>query len=288
MVDLLTVESAGSSTLGVSDSPNGVDEFDAILEESEQESVRGMSLLEELSRENALVGGASSADSVESVESAACPGPRGRWVDSEGVEWEDITQSYGTGVLKQRVGSRLAKVRKRDNREVRGKWLGQKSQLDMKACDMESVRLLMGYVEYKPHWAVDACVVMREQGVCAVCKEPVGRGYVVRMVVPRARGGEYVEDNCVCVCKHCGECWFMHKDFNVGWGRQDMLDRLCVAVMERRRRRFHGVKDLNDMGVERLKELSRVTEDRRVRELKFAKATKEGLVKVYGKGSEEV
>ena len=240
-------------------------DFDQILAESEQESVQHMALVDELSRQNELSDMRDSGLKESGLREV--PGSTNK-IDKDGVLLVDITDQTGSGRYgKSRVSAHVQRKRNRDKRELSGKWMGQKSALDLKACDMESVRLLMGYVEHKPHWAVDACVVLRDQGSCVVCKEPVGKGYVVRMVVPKARDGEYTEDNCVCVCKHCGECWFMHKDFNVGFGRVDTLDRLSVAVMERRRKRFHGVKDLNDLGVERLRELRRKTEDKKRREL---------------------
>jgi len=96
----------------------------------------------------------------------------------------------------------------------------------------------------KPMWAIEGCVLLRDQGKCRVCREGVGKQWKVVRFVAKSYGGRWTEDNCVTICKHCETCWNPRKHFVSGTGLDGDFRRLRIYVMQRRLRQYRGCKDL--------------------------------------------
>jgi 5-methylcytosine-specific restriction endonuclease McrA len=253
-------------------------DFDQILAESERDSVESMGLVD-VSGEDEVVRFVQGLTKAEHDElRSRCNVPLGQLTKAmlddlvSGCEIEVYDRSTDVGYQKAiRKGRRKDKVSK-----ARLGFFGR-TALDRYACEFEAVRHTFEYQGPKPRWAVDGCVILREQGKCLVCQERLSDGYVVKMVVPRQLGGRYEEQNCVCVCAECAKCWFPQRLWDRGLGKQDMLQALSVAVMERRAREYKGCKWLTEPARQRLKALAKEVE---YREKKVCeKAIEEQLVK---------
>jgi len=229
-------------------SPVDVDsEFAAILQESEAQSLEGMRLVDKLSAES----------EDKALEDKA---------QEEEVRVE-MTLEEVRSFSKQFNSSSIDKARKQDKRDARGRWFAAGlCVLDKPACESKAARLVFEKRGPKPRWAVEACVLLRAQGKCEVCEEQLHGPWDVKLVVPIRKRGEWVESNCLCVCSHCAKCWFTQKDFYTGHGSASVLQRLSVAVMQRRQRSFRDCKMLSTEAWERFVELEKREQERLLRE----------------------
>jgi hypothetical protein len=145
------------------------------------------------------------------------------------------------------------RARELDKRADKALGVGGKSSLTTRpfAHQRRAARQVFESTTNKARWAVEACALLRDQGQCQVCGESVRGKWFIRQVEPRARGGRFEEPNVIVVCRHCDECWFPYRSFNAGLGLDDTLRQLQLAILERRRRGFHDVKDLDIGGKDR-------------------------------------
>jgi len=153
----------------------------------------------------------------------------------------------------QTKSGRLSHLRQRDAQDARRRELFGGCVLSSKVRDSRLVQALVSGTVSRPRWALVGLVMLKSGGVCGVCGEQVKMDMQVRLVDPVCRGGEWVEENLIGVCKYCAECWYPHKTFNRGLGLKATLQTLSVAVMRRRQGEFRGVKRLDKDANERYK-----------------------------------
>lgn len=165
---------------------------------------------------------------------------------------------------------KLQESRKKDQRMLDRLGFFGRTLVDKYACEFTTAQEVFFKKGHKPRWAVTACVVLRDNGKCVVCNEKIGDRWKVKRILPKELGGKWDELNCVCVCQACAECWYPHRLFDRGLGRQDMLQALCVAVLERRAREYKGCKPLTEHARARLKEMCKVVEYRNAQVTKQA------------------
>ena len=111
--------------------------------------------------------------------------------------------------------------------------------------------------EVKPRWAVQALVLLRDAGVCRVCKGQVfSDGGEVKQLVLNKLGGQYSEINCVLVCKDCAKAW-PAKDFFITSAVEFHFWELCMLTLKRRMAGRNGSRPLNEKGLIRMDEIRR-------------------------------
>lgn len=206
-------------------------EFEDILRESEEDSVRAMKE------------GESEWDRV--FESVAYKIPKHK------------NKHIGVGEYKVS----LTQPKHKDKQMLSRIGFFGRTLVDRYACEYQTALKVFMHKGDKPKWAVSGCVMLRDQGVCVVCGEKLSKTEI-KQILPQELGGRWEEKNCVCVCKACAECWYPHRLFDRGLGRQDMLQALSVAIMERRAREYRGCKGLTERARQRLKDMAKELERR--------------------------
>lgn len=175
-----------------------------------------------------------------------------------------VNTDNSVNMYKNRYSSKINKLKTSDKLKAKRIEMFGGGKLNIPVSQNKEARYMFDKKGYKPKWAVWGCVLLRARGVCEVCEEQImSNEFMVKRILPRIRDGKWIEENCVCICAHCAECWFPYKEF-FGLTIHDMFDRLSVAVMERRHRRFHGVKDLNDKSLSRYIRLKDIVENRNI------------------------
>jgi len=245
MVDLGAFNSVSSNGSG-GDDPVDLDDFDKIMDEAEQASKDSLALLEQMSQENLQEMMSRVNVGVEELTPGMLKALR---------EGDEVYVFDGSG--DKRYQRMVRRSRREDKRHAKRLGFFGRTVLDKHACEFQAAQRAFEHLGAKPRWAVDGCVVLRDQGMCVVCGEKLSTGYEVKMVVPSKLGGQYEEGNCVCVCKECAKCWFPQRLWDRGLGKQDMLQALSVAVMNRRAKEYKGCKWLTEKARVRLKELEK-------------------------------
>jgi len=108
----------------------------------------------------------------------------------------------------------------------------------------------------KPGWAVQALVLLRDQGVCQVCHDEYGRsGVVVRLKLER-EGAQYDEENCIGVCPDCAKVWPDRKGFyNSAYVELDRCKQFLYVLKRRGRGNKNDVRVLSKGGLDVYREM---------------------------------
>uniref|UniRef100_A0A6M3KA68 Uncharacterized protein n=1 Tax=viral metagenome TaxID=1070528 RepID=A0A6M3KA68_9ZZZZ len=127
------------------------------------------------------------------------------------------------------------------------------------AADKHSARFLFeSHSEMKQRWAVCACVLLRDAGVCRVCGEQVdiNSAPLARLVVllgPRDEN-RFSELSCVLVCHNCAICWYEKNWFLYGKTSAAWIT-MQYKIMRRRLHRYKKCQTLNDESFEFYKQV---------------------------------
>lgn len=130
-------------------------------------------------------------------------------------------------------------------------------EFGMYACDKQvSKKMFSERQRAKPRWAVEALVLLRDEGRCQVCYEEYKTNEsLVVMRKPHADGGQFDEYNCITICRECGKVWSTYKNFYLSrFSEEYDMWRQCLWVMRRRaqgRKGSQQVTTLSEQGMER-------------------------------------
>lgn len=175
--------------------------------------------------------------------------------------WENRQARKQYMNAKENTKVELSVQRRKDKKTLSRFGFFGRTLVDRYACEYQTALRVFMHKGDKPKWAVSGCVMLRDQGVCVVCGEKLAKTEI-KQILPQELGGKWEEKNCVCVCKACADCWYPHRLFDRGLGRQDMLQALSVAIMERRTREYRGCKGLTERARQRLKDMAKELEHR--------------------------
>ena len=116
----------------------------------------------------------------------------------------------------------------------------------------------------KPNWAVVACVLLRDQGLCRLCGDKVYTkrrvSYEVVQLVHWRNGGQFSEPNCVLICGECAKVWNPDKSFFLGAQFEEEFRQLCFYIAKRRGQHVKGAKGLSSDAEYRMYEMRRKQE----------------------------
>ena len=154
------------------------------------------------------------------------------------------------------TGYEVRKARRQDKKtEKMSGMFGNTGWLGNYAHKSKAAKVMFEGEVTKPRWAVEACVLLRDQGVCRVCGCVVKSGWVVGQLVPRNSGGLFSETNCMLMCRDCGECWHRYKNFDTGDGVEWLWLRVRESVLKRRLRCFRDCKGLGSEQIDMYREV---------------------------------